>query len=324
MRILHTGEKVDQSDQRYKSSGRFVRFLYSAVLLAAIAYAIFFFGRPYLFLEGPGTVTAPSKDIAVGFDSDVALVHVKPGDLVYPGSLLVTINRLDYDIALDEINSALTNRSQDISRIRQELQIAERVIPTLRRRVAELRKVLDKTDARPGIMDLSTQTTLQREYSQATFQLEENLARLDELPGLLPRLLEDQKRLARRKSEISVTWRNHQIMSDQQGTVSSSVVSEGDTVLTGEVMMQILDQRRRYIIWQLPQDILRLPRLGEEVVVEGAALKISGQVDRFAPVSDLAPAKGEARTRLVYVAVDGEDAQGLPLQSSVTVRMRYF
>lgn len=324
MRIFHSGKTADSNDQRYRSSGRFVRILYSLVVLAVVSYAIFFLGRPYLILEGPGIVTAPKTDVAVGFVSDIALAHVEPGDRVYPGALLFTINRADYGETLDSLNIALTDREQDITRVRRELRVAERLVSTLQRRMRELQDVLEKTDARPEIMDLAMRTTLQREYSEASAQLEENLAQLEQLPALLSKLEKNRQELKMRQSEILVRWRNRQIISNQTGIISSDVASEGDTLLTGELMTQILDQRRLYIVWELPDKILRLPRIGERVVIESVGIKIDGRVDRFAAMSNLPMVDGQEHRRLVHVAVDEQSARLLPMLSSVTVRMNYL
>ncbi len=324
MQILRSGTQSDQSDERYKSSGRMVRLIYSMAVMAVIAYALYFFGRPYVVLEGPGIVAAPEKDIAAEHVLDVELVHVKPGDRVYPGVLLFTINRSDYADRLDQIRTTLVDREQDIDRVSQKLKVAERVMLVLRRRVSELGAVVEQTDSHPEIMDLATRSTLHREYAQATVQLEQNRAQREDLPGLLRKLQQNKLDLKKRQSEILVTWKNRHVVARQTGIVGSEVVSEGETVLTGDVMAQILDPRRLYVVWELPERMLRLPRLGERVTVEGIGVQVDGRVDRFAALSNLPTTDNRQRRRLVYVAISNEDAKALPLQSSVTVRMNYF
>lgn len=324
MRVLHTGEKADASDHRYKNSGRVVRFLYSILVFVVIGYATVFFGRPYWVLEGVGTVSAPNNDVSVAFVSEIALVHVRPGDQVYPGSLLATVNRSDYDAVLNEVNTALTDREEDIDRVRRELNVAERLAPIFQRRVRELDNILTKTDARPETLDLSTRATLHREYSDASAQLEQNLAKRTQLPDLLAKLEKNRSQLRMRQAQVSVTWINRRLISAQVGTISSDVVAEGDILLAGDVMMRIFDQSRRYILWELPERVLRLPRLGEEVSIKTESITIRGQVDRFAAVPEFGTAAHAGGTSVVYVAIDEADFEYLPLQSSVAVSMNYF
>ncbi len=326
MQVMHTGEKVDNGDQRYKSSGRVVRLVYSLLVISVLSYAIYFFGRPYVVLEGMGTVTAPMEEVSVAFVSTVDLVHVRPGDQVYPGTLLATVTRADYSEALSEAAEALANREQDIDRVQRELIVAERVRPTLQQRLDELSEIMENANAQPDMIDLTTRTMLYREYSDALAQVEENRARLTQLPVLLEKLLENQKDLEARQAEIAVTWPNRQLLADRAGIISSGVVTEGSSVVAGEVMMHILDDDRRHVVWELPDNMLRLPRLGERVVIQGVGIEVSGWVDRFALVSDLDGFTSDEKRRMVYVTLDEDPGviEKLPLQSSVTVRLNYF
>ena len=324
MHILRGGGQAGQRDERYKSSGRVVRLTYSVAVLAVIAYALYFFGRPYLILEGAGIVSAPKKDIAADHVAEVELVHIEPGDRVYPGALLFTINRSGFAERLDEIRTTLADREQDIDRVLQELKVAERMMPVLNRRVSELGGVLKRADDQPEIMDLSTRSTLHREYADASRQLEQNRAQRENLPGLLDQLQQNKRALQQRQSEILLTWRNRQVVAQEAGIIGPEVVSEGETVLTGEVMAQLLDSSRLYVIWELPQRMLRLPRLGERVIVKGVRVQVTGRVDRFAAMASPSPGDQQRRRRLVYVAINREDAKLLPLESSVTVQMNYF
>ena len=324
MRIFHSGDNVDQSDQRYKNSGRFVRVLYSLLVFAAISYAVYFFGRPFLVLEGPGTVVAPAQEVAVGFLANVALVHVQPGDRVYPGALLVTVNRAGRSEALRDVGSALVDRAQDVSEVRQSLAVAERLAPTLERRMQEMREALRQTDAQPDAIDLITRAGLQREYSDARSDLEENQAQLEHLPDVVSRLVDDRQRLQRRRSEIAATWKNRRVVANEVGTVGTELVSEGDTVTAGETMARVFDHRQQYILWELPDDMLRLPYLGEAVTIETANMTIEGQVDRFAQQSGENRTINTNRGRLVYVSVDQAEGKRLALKTSVIVRMGYL
>lgn len=323
MDTLHSGEDMDPRDQRYETSGRVVRLLYSLLIFSVIAYAVYFFGRPFLILEGPGQVVAPEKDVSVSYTADVVMVHTRPGQLVYPGALLLTLDRAGRSAALRDVSAALTNRAADINQTRRELTVAEQMAEPLRARKNELRAVLEQTDAAPEAVDLLTRAGLQRELSDALIAWEENKAQRNQLPSLLAELIEDRAQLLQRRAEIMTTWENKRVIARDRGTIASGIISEGDAVTPGEVMMRILNQDQKTIIWQLPSDVLRLPSIGERVMIESASGTHEGVIDRLLPLS-ASPTTGSAEpSQLVEVAITDPTAD-LPLEASVTVRMRYF
>lgn len=323
MDSMHSGDNIDSRDQRYRTSGRFVRVLYALLVFVVIAYALYFFGRPFLILEGAGQVVAPERDITAPFIADVRLAHVRAGQLVYPGALLVTLDRAGRGEALRTVSDALADRARTINTAREDLTVAEQMQERLRQRKDELQAALERFDDNAQAVDLLTRAGLQRELSDALFQWEENQAKRNQLPGLLAELIEDRSQLLRRRAEILATWENRQILAKERGTVGSGIISEGDTVTPGETMLRILDQEQKFILWELPRDVLRLPSIGEGVKIISANETTTGVVDRILPLSGASTTEPSAGSRLIEVAITDPTAD-LPLEGSVTVRMFYF
>lgn len=323
MNPMHSGDEMDSRDQRYESSGRVVRLLYSLLIFSVIAYAVYFFGRPFLILEGAGEVVAPEKDVSVPFIADIRMVHVEPGQRVYSGARLVTLDRAGRSAALRDINAAIADRAQQINQTRRELTVAEQMEAALKQRYEALRAVIEQTTATPDAVDALTRAGLQRELSDALTAWEENRAARRQLPELLAELIEARAGLLRRRGEILTTWQNREVLAREQGTVSNDLVSEGDTVTPGEVVLRLLDQEQKYILWELPGDMLRLPRIGERVSIESAQGSSAGVVDRLLPLSESVTAGSGDPSQLVEVAITDPTAD-LPLESSVTVSLWYF
>lgn len=323
MRVLHSGDETNSKDQRYRTSGRVARTLYSLVVIAVIGYAAYFFGRPFLVLEGAGQVVAPQHDISVPYMAHVQFVHVEPGQLVYPGALLLTIERAGEGEALQAVERDLSVIAQQIDETRQALLVARRMEAPLTRRRDELQQALDRTAQIPDAMDLLTRAGLQREYSDAQNRWEVNRAQRENLPRLLGTLTGHRERLRRRHAEIRTTWTNREILAHRAGTVGTQVVTEGESLNAGEAMVRILDQSQRSVRWELPQTFLRLPRIGERVTIKSANQTVEGVVDRLLPLTHSAVVGGDKVGRLVDVSLL-DNGKGLPLESSVTVRMGYF
>lgn len=320
---LHSGDNIDPQDQRYRTSGRIVRFLYSLLVFSIVTYAVYFFGRPFLILEGAGQVVAPQKDISVSFLSDIQMVHVRPGQRVYPGALLITLDRAGLTEVLDEINNALTNRAQQINESKRELRVAEEMAGPLNTRWQELRAAAERTRTLSDGVDLLTQMRLHRELSDARLAWEQNKAQLEQLPQLIAELTEDRSRLLGRRMEVLTTWQSYQVVANERGIVGNQVISEGDVVTPGEVMLRILDQEQKTILWELPKNIRRLPRIGEAVRIESASDTVDGVVDRILPLSASSAEGRDSANQLAEIAITDPTAE-LPLEANVTVRMNYF
>lgn len=314
---------MDPSDQRYRTSGRVARTVYSLVILAIIGYALYFFGRPFLVLEGVGHVIAPVQTISLPYAARVRLVHVEPGQVVYPGALLATVDRPGQAEALRVLNAALTQAAQELEQTEEKLQVERAMRTALQNRVDELDDALEKTATRPDAVDLLTRAGLQREYSQALERWKTNQARIERLPELMRVLQNNRERLRRQRAEISTSWKNHQVLANQAGTIGVSVVSEGESLQPGDPVVEILDHGQRFVRWELPQRFLRIPQVGESVKVIAANTEVVGIVDRILPLAQAQSDGDNITPRLVNISIS-EAGEELPLESSVTVRMGYF
>ena len=320
---LHSSHNIDPQDQRYRTSGRIVRLLYSLLIFSIITYAVYFFARPFFILEGTGQVVAPQKDISVSFISDIQMVHVRPGQRVYPGALLVTLDRAGLTEVLGEIDNAITNRIQQLNELQRALRVAEQMAEPLNAHWQELQTAADRIRTLSDGVDLLTQMRLQRELSDARLAREQNKAQREQLPPMIAELAEERSRLLSRRTEVLTTWQNYQVVANERGIIGSQVVSEGDVVTPGEVMLRILDQEQKTVLWELPNNILRLPRIGEAVRIETVSDTVDGVVDRILPLSSSLAEGGQSANRLVEIAITDPGAE-LPLEANVTVRMRYF
>lgn len=242
---------------------------------------------------------------------------------MYPGTLLITLDRAGISETLGDINSSLTNRSQQIKEYQLALSVAERMAEPLETRWRELRALAESIRTLSDGIDFLTRIRLERELSDARLAWEKNHAELEKLPQLIAELNRERAQLLRRRNEVLTSWQNYQVVSNDRGTVGSRVISEGGVVTPGDVMLRILDREKKTILWELPRNILRLPRIGERVRIKLASGTLEGVVDRILPLS-ASPAVGRgSANQLVEVAIIDQPA-ALPLESSVTVRMHYF
>ena len=48
----------DPVESRRRAAGRLVRIAYAAIVFGVLAFFVIYFGAPFVFLSGPGTLTA--------------------------------------------------------------------------------------------------------------------------------------------------------------------------------------------------------------------------------------------------------------------------
>src|SRR6516165_2630465 len=57
----------DPVESRRRAAGRFVRIAYATVVFGVLGFFIIYFGAPFVFLSGPGTVTAPRHVVSLPY-----------------------------------------------------------------------------------------------------------------------------------------------------------------------------------------------------------------------------------------------------------------
>ena len=78
----------DPVESRRRAAGRLVRMAYAAGVFGVLGFFIIYFGAPFVFLRGPGTVTSPRHVISLPYTVQVTGVNVTPGAAVNPYSML--------------------------------------------------------------------------------------------------------------------------------------------------------------------------------------------------------------------------------------------
>ena len=57
----------DPVESRRRAAGRLVRFAYATVVFGVLGFFVIYFGAPFVYLTGPGTVTAPRHVVSLPY-----------------------------------------------------------------------------------------------------------------------------------------------------------------------------------------------------------------------------------------------------------------
>ena len=74
----------DPVESRRRAAGRLVRIAYSTVVFGLLAFFVIYFGRPLVYLGGPGIVSSPRFVVSLPYVVQVSHMNVTPGTVVRP------------------------------------------------------------------------------------------------------------------------------------------------------------------------------------------------------------------------------------------------
>src|SRR5215831_6257772 len=81
----------DPVESRRRAAGRLVRFAYATVVFGVLGFFVIYFGAPFVYLGGPGTVTAPRHVVSLPFTVQVTQMKLVPGATVKAGEEIAEV-----------------------------------------------------------------------------------------------------------------------------------------------------------------------------------------------------------------------------------------
>ena len=113
----------DPVESRRRAAGRFVRIAYATVVFGVLAFFVIYFGRPIVYLGGPGVVSSPRFVVSLPYVVQVSHISAKPGTTVEAGEEIGQVRSPQHDGVVATYMQALA----DIVGRRAELRIKARV-----------------------------------------------------------------------------------------------------------------------------------------------------------------------------------------------------
>src|SRR5215510_10914827 len=75
----------DPVESRRRAAGRLVRIAYATIVFGVLAFFVIYFGRPLVYLGGPGVVSAPRYVVSSPYVVQISQMKVTPGSVVAVG-----------------------------------------------------------------------------------------------------------------------------------------------------------------------------------------------------------------------------------------------
>ena len=69
----------DPVESRRRGAGRLVRIAYATAVFGLVGFFVIYFGAPFVFLRGPGTVTSTRYVVSLPYTVQVGQISLVPG-----------------------------------------------------------------------------------------------------------------------------------------------------------------------------------------------------------------------------------------------------
>jgi HlyD family secretion protein len=112
----------DPVESRRRAAGRLVRFVYGASVFGVLGFFVAYFGAPFVFLSGPGIVSAPRHVVSLPYTVQVVRLDVKPGVAVAAGDSIAQVRSPQQDTIVATYMQALA----ELAGRSAELRVKER------------------------------------------------------------------------------------------------------------------------------------------------------------------------------------------------------
>ena len=275
----------DPVESRRRAAGRMVRGAYTAIVFGVLAFIVIYFGRPFVYLAGPGVVASPPVVVSLPYTVQVKQMMVLRGAMVNAGDEIASV----WSPQLDDTVATYMRALAEVNARSAELRIKARAASES---LEASRSYLRVTEEATSHLDTSTTASLtfriemlrERALAQKTVVAQEaevaeasvQLASLDEFGGQLREHLDGLER----------NFDGGRIVAPIAGVVSNAPAIKGQTVVAGTPIAEILSPNDVFVIWYVPNERFRDPEVGRKVSVVFGRRRLEGTITEILPLSD--------------------------------------
>ncbi|MDA9490599.1 HlyD family secretion protein [Bradyrhizobium sp. CCBAU 11361] len=317
----------DPVESRRRAAGRLVRIAYAAIVFGVLGFFVVYFGAPFVYLNGPGTVSSPRHVVSLPYTVQVSRMNLVPGATVKAGEEIGEVLSPEQDSIVATYMRALA----DISGRTAELRIRARAARDSLEAARSYKRVAEEAAEHVATMSAATVTfrmEVLRERAAASKAVVSQEAEVAESAIQLASLDEFIQQLRGRLDEAESHFGRGRIFAPVAGIISTGLAHVGQSLVAGTPIAEILDPTNIFVDWYIPNVRLIDPIIGQEVLVLFGNRRIPGKVAEILPVSGVYGGRQQLLTRdrpatqIARIRLD-PDASPPPLNSTVDIRMHY-
>src|SRR5215467_14621785 len=135
----------DPVESRRRAAGRFVRIAYATIVFGVLAFFVIYFGAPFVFLSGPGTVTARRYEVSPPYTVQVVGMNVT----VKAGEEIAQILSPEQDSIVATYMQALADINGRTAELRIKARVAQESLEAARSYERVTAEAAERIDAMP-------------------------------------------------------------------------------------------------------------------------------------------------------------------------------
>ena len=317
----------DPVESRRRAAGQLVRIAYATVVFGLLAFFVVYFGRPLVYLGGPGTVSSPRFVVSLPYVVQVSHMNVTPGTVVRAGEEIGRVRSPQQDSIVATYMRALADIAGRRADLRIKARVAQDSLESARSYLQLTEKVADHVEG-SAVGSLTFRIEMLRERAAARKAVVSYEAEAAEATTQIASLNEIYKEVREHLDEVERNFAGGRIFAPIAGIVSTNLAHLGQSLVAGTPIAEILDQSDVFVDWYIPNERFRDPKVGNEVSVLFGNRRIPGQIVEVLPVSDVYASRQQSITR-ERVATQiarvrfSPGTEPPPLNSTVYVHMHY-
>jgi len=318
----------DPVESRRRAAGRLVRMAYAAGVFGVLGFFIIYFGAPFVFLSGPGTVSSPRYVVSLPYTVQVSRMNVTPGATVKAGDEIGQARSPEQDTIVATYMRSLADIAGRSADLRVKARVARETLEAARSYHREAEEALERIRAMSNVTT-TFRIEILRERSLANQSVISKEAEVAEATTQLASLDAFGKQIRERLDEVERSFAAGRIPAPIAGIVSTGLAYTGQSLVAGAPIAEILDPDDVYVDWYIPNERLIDPKVGNEVLVLFGRRRIPGKIAQILPVSAVyagtqqqVALRDRPATQIARVRFD-PDASSPPLNSTVYVHMHY-
>ena len=317
----------DPVESRRRAAGRLVRIAYATIVFGVLAFFVIYFGAPFVFLGGPGTVSSSRHVVSLPYTVQVSHMNLLPGATVKAGDEIAEVLSPEQDSIVATYMRALADIAGRTAELRIKARVAQESLEAVRSYLRVTEEAVERIDAMSNAT-VTFRMEVLRERASARKAVVSQEAEVAESAIQLASLDKFIQQLRGHLDEVERHFDRGRVLAPIAGIVSTGLADVGQSLVAGTPIAEILDPTDIFVDWYIPNVRLIDPKVGNEVFVVFGHRRIPGKISEILPVSGVYAgtqrllSRDRPATQIARIRFD-PDASPPPLNTSVNVRMHY-
>jgi len=293
------------------------RLISALLLVAGVLLAFTGCRREEGMILAAGVVDGETAVVKSLVGGEVIHLNLQEGASVDQGSLLAQINNSKLQKKLEALDIQAKEIKLNQQKTREKINLLLQVKAYWQDKVERLTRLTQK------------QSVAGDELEQARLKLTEATTSLFEARQALKSLQVKLEALANQKQQLLLQLADYSIQAPAQGIVLRKFINQGETLLPGQALAEILIAGSLFVETFLEEKELSHLRLGHpvEILVDGLSQPLQGEIFFIGREAEFSPkyivSEKERKSLLYRVKIKVKDSEeSLKLGMPVTVRLR--